>query len=149
MNHHRLRSLRMSALAARASRVCLLCSITLGAFTSLGLAKPAFQSDLAGEVTSSDEAAAQSNTAQSGQTTTTQNPPQQQRSQPPQTQNQNPQQTRPQTPPQPAKPNNPFENVPTTPETAPKTPEKPNPAGVQEAQTVPVGENIIEAVEFR
>ena len=52
MNHHRLRSLRMSALVARASRVCLLCSITWGAFTSIGLATPAFQSenDLAGEV---------------------------------------------------------------------------------------------------
>ena len=41
---------------------------------------------------------------------------------------------------------NPFENVPTA-------PEKPNqpapPSGVQESKTAPVGENIIEAVEFR
>src|SRR5881398_1120342 len=111
MNHHRLRSLRMSALVARASRVCLLCSIMWVAFTSLGLAKPAFQSDndLAGEVTS-EVAAAQSNTAQSSQTTTKQKPHQQERSQPPKTQNQNQQQTRPQTPPQQTKPNNPFEN---------------------------------------
>ena len=140
----------MSALAARASRVCLLCSITLGAFTSPGLATPAFLSDddFADKVISQDPAA-QSQSAQSGQTTTSQNPPQQQQPKPPESQNQNQQQTRPQTPPQQSKPNNPFENVPTTPD-APKAPApKQNPTGVQDAQTVPVGENIIEGVEFR
>ncbi len=159
MIHHRLRSLRMSALAARASRVCLSCSLTWGAFTAAGLAQPLLTSDdhVAGEVVS-QAGNSQANTAQSAQTSTTQttppqqaNPPQaqsQQGANPPQGQSQQ-QRTPPQTPPPPTRPNNPFENVPTTPETTPKPAEKQNPTGIQEAQTAPVGDNIIEGVEFR
>jgi len=58
-----------------------------------------------------------------------QNPPQQQ---PPQQQQQNP-----------------FENVPQAPEKPNPPPPPQNPAGIQEAKPATVGENIIEAVDFR
>jgi len=139
MIHHRLRSLRMSALAARASRVCLSCSLMFGAFTGGALANPFFTSD---EEAVSQDANSQPKTAQPPQTNATQSAPSQQQAKPPQ----NPPQG--QTQPQQNKPNNPFENVPTTPETQ-KAPEKQNPAAIQDAKPVTVGENIIEAVEFR
>src|SRR4051794_17759724 len=147
MIHHRLRSLRMSALVARASGVCISCSLAFGVFTGAGLAKPFLTFD---DAAVSQDANAQPPTAQLVQALTQSGPPQQQAN-PPQSQSQ--QRTPPQSPPQQnpppqTKPNNPFENVPATPET-PKAPEKQNPTGVQEAQTAPVGENIIEAVEFR
>lgn len=41
----------------------------------------------------------------------------------------------------------PFENVPVTPEKS--APANPAPSGIQDAKTTPVGDNIIEAVEFR
>ncbi len=135
MIHHRLRSLRMSAVATCASRVCLSCSLMLGAFTGGALANPPFSSETQA---ASQDANSQPKTAQSSQTNTTQSAPPQQQTKPPQGQ----------TPPQQNKPNNPFENVPATPETQ-KTPEKQNPAGIQEAKPAVVGENIIEAVEFR
>ena len=50
-------------------------------------------------------------------------------------------------PPPSPNPQNPFENIPTAPEKAPPT--APSPSGVQEAKTVAVGDNIIEAIEFR
>jgi len=56
--------------------------------------------------------------------------------------------------PPPARPNNPFENVPEAPQ-KPTPPNQPAPApanpptGVQEAKPVPVGDNIIEEVDFR
>ncbi|MFL6448841.1 MAG: outer membrane protein assembly factor BamA [Bryobacteraceae bacterium] len=136
----------MSAFATRASVVCLWCSVTLGVFSGAGLAKPLFSiGDSLGELVSQDAnslpeaaASAQTNAGQSGTQPRTTTPPQ----------NPTQQQRPPQTPPQQTRPNNPFENVPTAPET-PKTPEKPNPSGVQEAKPVTVGENIIEAVEFR
>src|SRR3954454_20326429 len=132
MIHHRLRSLRMSALAARASRVCLSCSLLWGAFTAAGLAKPLLTfNDHIGSGVVSEDANSQRGAAQSAQANTTQSTPPQQAN-PPQTQSQ--QQAKPpqgqsqqqRTPPQPTRPNNPFENVPATPETAPKPAEKQN-----------------------
>lgn len=133
MIHHRLRSLRMSALVAGACRVCFSCSLTLGLLSAAELASPHMtlgDGSVPDEIVAQD-AAAQANASAAGQSgsNSQSTPPQQAR--PPQT-----------------RPNNPFETVPTAPET-PKTPEKPNPAGVQEAKTVTVGDNIIEAVEFR
>jgi outer membrane protein insertion porin family len=66
---------------------------------------------------------------------------QQQQSSPPASQNPPQQQGKP-----PAQ--NPFENVPTTPE-KPEQPQKQAPTGIQEAKPVTVSENIIEAVDFR
>ncbi len=71
-----------------------------------------------------------------------QNPPQQQT--PPQQQ---------QNPPQPQQPNNPFQSVPEAPGSKPAQPAPPTaaptPNGIQESKTATVGENIVEAVEFR
>ncbi|HEX4167588.1 MAG TPA: outer membrane protein assembly factor BamA [Bryobacteraceae bacterium] len=52
-----------------------------------------------------------------------------------------------QPPPQnPSRPPNPFENVP---ENQPRPGQQPNPSGIQEGKPAPVGENIIEEVDFR
>ena len=53
----------------------------------------------------------------------------------------------PQNPPSPQKPPNPFENVPEAPAKAPPKPAAPT--GIQETKAATVGDNIIEAVEFR
>ena len=50
--------------------------------------------------------------------------------------------------PQPQQPN-PFENVPETPKAQPNQPATPPPGGVQEVKSAPVGENIVEEVQFR
>lgn len=69
------------------------------------------------------------------------------------TQNPRPAQTPAPTQTQPSKPppQSPFENVPVTPEkpAQPNQPAPANPSGIQDAKTVPIGDNIIEAVEFR
>src|SRR3954454_2994880 len=130
MIHHRLRSLRMSALVARASGVCISCSLAFAVFTGAGLAKPFLTFD---DAAVSQEANAQPPTAQPVQAPTQSGPPQQQAN-PPQSQSQQrtpPQSPPQQTPPPQTKPNNPFENVPATPD-APKTPEKQGPTEIQE-----------------
>src|SRR5437763_9098236 len=98
MIHHRLRSLRMSALAARASTVCLSWSLILGVFSGAGLANPLLnpEDDFSGEA-ASQATNAQPKPAPSAQTTSTQSATQQQAT-PPQTQPQ--QQKPPQNPPQ-------------------------------------------------
>jgi outer membrane protein insertion porin family len=90
-------------------------------------------------------ARASENAAQAGSSPSgaPQNPPTQQN--PPAPQNAPQQQN-----PAPANPQqqNPFENVPTAPE-KPNQPQPTPPSGIQEAKPAAVGENIIEAVEFR
>src|ERR1700761_384724 len=122
MIHHRLRCLRMPALAIRlVPSGCLLVWLALTPLTHA--ADDAVTGRPDGQATSQQPAAP------------AQNPPQQ-----------SPQQT---PPPQQQNPPNPFENVPQAPE-KPNQPTQPqNPAGIKEAKPAGVGENIIEGVEFR
>jgi outer membrane protein insertion porin family len=124
MTHHRLTRLRMPRSAMSVSpRSCLL--ITAIVFAVLAQAQQT-------------PAPAASTQEQRQQTPNQQRPNQQtpNQSQPP----------RPQQPPG-QRPPNPFENVPETPQ-RPNQPNQPQP-GIQEAKPAPIGQNVIEAVEFR
>jgi outer membrane protein insertion porin family len=126
MIHHRPSRLRMPPSAVFAvSSVCLLLSLNgrqaMAATTESASAEPAQQNQ--------------------SQATPSQQPQQQ----PPAQRTTPPQNPPPQNPP-PQRPTNPFENVPATPE----RPAQPTPTpNVQEAKPAPVGENIIEGVDFR
>jgi outer membrane protein insertion porin family len=141
MIHHRLFGLRMPFLTApAATSLCVLVGFV--AVSTLGPAR------LYAQAQSSSQAAAQQQQTPPPQTPPAQHPPVQT---PPA---QNPPAQNPPVQPPPARPNNPFENVPEVPKpnTPPNQPAAPTPApstGVQEAKPVPVGENIIEGVEFR
>ena len=133
MIHHRLRGLRMPASAASVvSSVCLFLLLSAGpavSETAIDAAGTAAQAPSPSNSSNQQPAASQQMPAPQQQQTSSQ-----QQTPPPQ-----------QTPPQQQKPPNPFENVPAAPE-KPAAPTNPN---VQEAKPAPVGENIIEAVEFR
>src|SRR5271170_1676492 len=130
------------------SRLCRLFLFLLAIFVACGAAPVA-----AGTIGTDVEVASSASGDQQNEAATAGAPPkaqatQQQPTQPP-PQQPAPQQPTPQQPtpqqPTPQQPANPFETVPQGQEPAKKAP---NPQ-VQEATTAPVGENIIEAVEFR
>ncbi|MBV8710008.1 MAG: outer membrane protein assembly factor BamA [Acidobacteriaceae bacterium] len=115
----------MSVLRDSLPAVCLLCSLPAGfALTSEAPASKA------PEVVFSISSEQQQQQQQTPNAPAPQNPPQQQQPQKPPAQN-------------------PFENVPVAPEKPNQPSPQPNPSGVQEAKPATIGENIVEAVEFR
>jgi outer membrane protein insertion porin family len=115
MIHHRLRCLRMPASAVSGlSIACLFSSLAVGSAAG-AVSGPTEGQPL--DQTNSQQTQPQQNSQQPQQ----QNPPQQKQQQ-----------------------QNPFENVPET----PQKPAQP-PSNIQEAKPAPVGENVIEEVQFR
>ncbi|MBV9939530.1 MAG: hypothetical protein JO150_13565, partial [Acidobacteriaceae bacterium] len=114
----------MSVLRDSLPAVCLLCSLPAGfALTSEAPASKA--PEVVFSISSEQQQQQQTPNAPAPQ-----NPPQQQQPQKPPAQN-------------------PFENVPVAPEKPNQPSPQPNPSGVQEAKPATIGENIVEAVEFR